>query len=86
MKLFLMITVIFFLCSCEKNKIERGQILSQLKNEVNKSEALYLNEMSLIFQIIIALLHKHSKAKLSPSYLNLSDNLGVRSAQLRKFI
>ena len=49
MKLFLMITVIFFLCSCEKNKIERGQILSQLKNEVNKSEALYLNEMSLIF-------------------------------------
>ncbi|WP_180106995.1 MULTISPECIES: hypothetical protein [unclassified Acinetobacter] len=49
MKLFLMITVIFFLCSCEKNKIERGQILSQLKNEVNKSKALYLNEMSLIF-------------------------------------
>ena len=27
-----------------------------------------------------ALLHKHSKAKLLPSYLNLSGNLGVRSA------
>ena len=27
----------------------------------------------------MALLHKHSKAKLLPSYLNLSGNLGVRS-------
>ena len=26
-----------------------------------------------------ALLHKHSKAKLLPSYLNLNGNLGVRS-------
>ena len=32
------------------------------------------------FNIETALLHKHSKAKLLPSYLNLSGNLGVRSA------
>ncbi|WP_431605167.1 restriction endonuclease [Acinetobacter johnsonii] len=32
------------------------------------------------FQSGAALLHKHSKAKLLPSYLNLSGNLGVRSA------
>ncbi|WP_180036295.1 MULTISPECIES: hypothetical protein [unclassified Acinetobacter] len=76
MKLFLMITVIFFLCSCEKNKIERGQILSQLKNEVNKSEALYLNEMSLIFQIIMALLHKDLKYKAPLIEPNLRRNLG----------
>lgn len=49
MKLCLIFTLIFLLCGCENNKIERGQTLSQLKNEVNKSEAVYLNEMSLIF-------------------------------------
>gem|GEM_PF-3176815 len=36
-------------------------------------------EESLKYYSAAALLHKHSKAKLLPSYLNLSGNLGVRS-------
>lgn len=39
-----------------------------------------LTQRPIVFKQLMALLHKHSKAKLLPSYLNLSGNLGVRSA------
>lgn len=34
----------------------------------------------------MALLYKHSKAKLSPSYQNLSCNLGLGSTKLRNLL
>ena len=42
-------------------------------------EPLLYTGDGVIFDFLMALLHKHSKAEFSPIHSNLSDNLGVRS-------